>query len=53
MSSLDQDIDPNRLLNFTRPVKLRIDIPNPDAGVLDIESIIFQALVNEVKHLKV
>lgn len=43
-------MDVTRLLNVPRPVKL---MPKADAITLDIENIIFQALVNEGKHLKV
>lgn len=50
MSAQQLDMDVTRLLNVPRPVKL---MPKADAITLDIENIIFQALVNEGKHLKV
>lgn len=52
MSAMKEEDDLDWTVDVPRPVRLGVD-PSKGDATMDIENIIFQALVNEGKHLKV
>lgn len=52
MSAMNQDDDLDWTVDVPRTVRSGVDASRGE-GAMDIENIIFQALVNEGKHLKV